>query len=179
MRTTILKGHIKKGFTIIEVLVVIVIIGMIMVAGSVRYREFSQRQLIVTMKRQILADIRSVQSDAATGRKPGGCNSEGYTLVGHAFEMTSTGGPSTPATYETYAICNDGSTDETFTTKAVSLPLGITLSMDTVPNPDVNPVIFMPLANGTNLRSNARVTITIDTGTNTDTIEIRAAGEIR
>lgn len=167
-----------KGFTIIEVLVVIVIIGMVMAVGSVRYREFSKRQMVVSVKRQIVADIRAAQSDAASGIKPGGCNASTYRLVGFAFEITNTGSPTTPASYETYAICNNGS-DSEFVTKQADLPLGVTLSITTAPLPVVNPVIFRPLANGTNLSSSAVSTIAIAIGANTDSILISSGGEIR
>jgi len=60
----------RRGFTLIEVLIVIVILGIIMAVGSVQFREFERRQAVVAAKRQVLADVRAAQADAASGRKP-------------------------------------------------------------------------------------------------------------
>lgn len=174
-----MNRKVFKGFTIIEVLVVIVIIGLVMAVGSVRYSDFTKRQQVVTVKRQLMADIRAAQSDAASGIKPGGCNSQSYTLEGYAFRLLSSGGPSTPASYETFALCKSSVATENFITKSASLPLGVTIVITTSPGPLVNPVIFKPLANGTNLAGGATSTITINTGINSDRIQIGSAGEIK
>lgn len=151
-----------RGFTIIELLVVIVIIGLIVVIGAGRYREFSQRQVVVSAKRQIMADIRSAQSDAASGRKPADCTG---TLTGYAFSVTP------PSTYRVYAVCAGGNV----TIKNGTAPAGITLSA-----PSVNPVIFYPVAQGNNLGATQEVTITINnSGVNQSSVVVRGSGEIR
>lgn len=150
---------IKKGFTIVELLVVIVIISMVMAAGSIGYRQFAQRQKIVNLKRQVVGDIRAAQSDAASGRKPAGCSD---TLEGYAFTVTS------PTSYKVYADCTVNDVD----IKNVTLPTGSSISAN------VYPVIFRALANGTNLSAGASATITLSAGL-TDTIRIFSGGEIR
>lgn len=158
----------KKGFTIIEVLVVIVIIGLVMVVGSVRYREFSQRQTVVSAKRQILADIRAAQSDAASGRKPDGCTAN-HTLTGYGFEVIGT---ANPASYRTYAVCALGGVSANYVTKQTNLPQGVTITQPPV-------IIFKPLAEGTNIPSGTSRVITINTGVNSDTVTVTSAGEIK
>lgn len=156
-----IKSIVSSGFTIVEVLIVIVIIGMIVVVGSVRFREFSQRQALVNAKRLVLSDLRAAQSDANSGRKPDTCTD---TLTGYSFDLINT------TTYEVYALCGSPSV----LIKRVTMPSGITLTMS------IDPVIFRSVSQGTNLTGSQVSTITIsNSGINSDTIEIRPSGEIR
>lgn len=156
-----IKSKACNGFTIVEVLIVIVIIGMIMVVGSVRFREFSQRQAVVNAKRMILSDLRAAQSDATSGRKPDTCTD---TLTGYSFDRINS------TTYEIYALCGSPSV----LIKRATVPGGITFTMT------IEPLIFRSVSQGTNLTTGQVSTITIvNSGVNSDTIEIRPSGEIR
>ncbi len=160
----------KKGFTLIEVLIVIVILGIIMGVGSAQFREFSRRQATASVKRQLLADVRAAQADAANGRKPPGCTG---TLQGFYFSVTGTAGP---ASYEVFARCLQGVTNQDINITTVQLPQGFSFSA----LPSVNPVIFRPVSQGTNLATNQEITITIvNPGINNETLTIKASGEIR
>ncbi|OGM33068.1 hypothetical protein A2803_03040 [Candidatus Woesebacteria bacterium RIFCSPHIGHO2_01_FULL_44_21] len=160
----------RRGFTLIEVLIVIVILGIIMAVGSVQFREFERRQAVVAAKRQVLADVRAAQADAASGRKPAGCTG---TLMGYGFEVTGT---ASPASYRTFARCSQGVGTADYNTKTTELTERITITL-----PAVNPVIFKPIAEGTNLAASSSVIINISSlGTaTTESLEIRASGEIR
>lgn len=166
----------KSGFSIVEILVVIVIIGVIMAVGSVGFRDFSKRQIVVNVKRQILSDIRAAQSDATSGRKPAGCG-ENHTLAGYAFEVTGT---SNPPSYRTFAICTIGSVVQTFTTKQINLTRDVTLTVNfsSQPSPP-NVLVFKPLAQGTNLPSGSRLEIGITSAINNELIRVDASGTIR
>lgn len=161
---------IKKGFTLIEVLIVIVILGIIMGIGSVRFRDFARRQSVITAKRQILADVRSVQSDAVSGRKPEACTG---TLQGHGIRITGTTGP---ARYELFARCSSGVASQDYMTKQAELVSDITIT-----TPSVNPILFKPLAEGTNIPAGASATININNAGAgvSESLVIRASGEIR
>lgn len=160
----------RRGFTLIEVLIVIVILGVIMAVGSVRFREFERRQAVVSAKRQLLGDVRAAQSDAVSGRKPTGCTG---TLQGYGFQVTGTAGP---ASYRTFARCSAGAGTADLVTKSAELGESITISL-----PSVNPVLFKPVAEGTNMVEGTSVTINIgSSGTSTvDTLIINASGEVR
>lgn len=162
--------NLKSGFTLVEILVVIVIMSIIMTLGSVQFREFSRRQVTASAKRQMLADIRSAQSDASSGRKPEGCTG---SLLGYGFRVTGTTGP---AAYEVFARCSQGTGPQDFTTISSRLPDGISITL-----PSVNPIIFKPLAQGTNLSAATTVTINITSSlaSITESLVIRATGEIR
>jgi prepilin-type N-terminal cleavage/methylation domain-containing protein len=153
----------RKGFTIIEILVVMVILGVIMAVGSVRYRDFQRRQIVVSVKREMLGDVRSAQSDVSSGRKPDACTG---TLLGYEFEITSTN----PGAYRINAVCSSGD----ILVKQVNLPPGVTLSVS-----GSNTVLFKPLSHGTDLSAGSNVTITITNSVNTNTLVISASGEIR
>ena len=163
---------IKKGFTLIEVLIVILILGIVMAIGSVNFRDFAKRQAVVSVKRQMLADIRAAQSDVVSGRKPAGCTG---TLLGYSFVILST---ASPASYRTSAICSTG----TAIVKDVTLPSGISLTV-TYPNPvlvPANTVMFKPLAQGTNIPSPRFVRIVINNtnSSNSDEVRILYTGEL-
>lgn len=136
--------------------------------GSARFRDFQKRQSVVAAKRQIMGDIRAAQSDAASGRKPGGCTG---TLLGFTFEVTGT---TTPAEYEVEASCTTASGNQSYLIKEVQLPTGISISL-----PSTNPILFKPLAQGTNLAANSSVTINIMGVGLTETITVTAAGGVR
>lgn len=158
---------IRRGFTIIEVLVVILIMGIIMGVGSVRFRDFQRRQIVSSAKRTLLGDVRAAQSDATSGRKPEGCTG---TLDGYEFEVTNTGGPSTQAKYEINAICQSGSVP----IKETTLAPGITITA-----PSTNPVQFRTLSRGTNLSSDETITIMSSGATNQEILGISVAGIIK
>lgn len=160
----------KSGFTLIEILIVIVILGIIMAIGSVRFRDFSRRQATASAKRQLLADVRAAQSDASSGRKPEGCTG---ALLGYGFRVTGTTGP---ASYEIFARCSQGAGSQDFAVIQARLPDGISITI-----PSVNPVIFKPLSQGTNLPSASTVTVNINSSISsiTESLIIRPTGEIR
>lgn len=160
----------RSGFTLIEVLIVIVILGIMMGVGSVRFREFERRQAVVSAKRQLLSDVRAAQSDAAAGRKPPGCTG---TLQAYGFEVVRM---ANPARYRTFARCGQGVSTADFVTKTAELPAGITLNVS-----GVNPVLFKSVSGGTNLTGVSSVTIEVKgSGTSTiETLTINASGEVR
>jgi len=170
------KKVFLHAFTLIEVLVVVAIMGIIMGVGSLRFRDFERRQKIVSIKRQMLADIRAAQSDALSGRKPSGCGAN-LTLDGYAFRANS----GSSSSYEIYAICRSSAgVQQDVTIKNVSLPTGVSLSSSTSSPPNVNPVIFYSVARGTNLSTNQSVTVSIaSTGGANESVVIRASGEIK
>jgi prepilin-type N-terminal cleavage/methylation domain-containing protein len=61
---------VKKGYTLIELIVVMMIMGIIFSLVTANYRDYSRRQLVVGAARQIKGDLRYTQQLALAGRKP-------------------------------------------------------------------------------------------------------------
>jgi prepilin-type N-terminal cleavage/methylation domain-containing protein len=59
-----------KGFSLIELIVVIMIMALIFGLVTANYRNFGRRQVLVGAVRQIKGDLRFTQQQALSGRKP-------------------------------------------------------------------------------------------------------------
>ena len=158
--------NLSAGYTLVELIIVIVISALLLTVSYAQYREFSRRQEVQVARRQIEGDLRRAQADALAGRKPSGCSG---TLIGYAFEIT------TSPSYEIYGLC--------------SAPVGTKLDVKTAvassvvslsASPNVNPIIFKPFTYGTNLNVNSvLINIShIDVGASA-TVEVARNGEIR
>ena len=71
------------GYTLIELLVGISIVGIIFSVGYAGFRQFSQRQQLAGVAKSITSDIQLIKQKALTGEKPSGgaCTKlDGYTF---------------------------------------------------------------------------------------------------
>jgi len=161
----------KHGFTIIELLIVVLISTALVGVGVAGYRDFAMRQEIDASMRIISSDLRRAQSLALSGVKPEtGCTG---TFNGYRFRFTSNAGQI--VSYSTAPVCNN--TDLVATTTV--LPTTVLLSLS--PSGTTS-ILFRPLGQGTDLPSGNPMTITIQSsGTFTGrrgTIRVTATGEI-
>ena len=62
-----------SGFTLIEILVVISVIGIIFTIGVAAYNQFARRQLVNQTSQELRNNLRLAQSKALAGEKPQGC----------------------------------------------------------------------------------------------------------
>lgn len=155
-----------KGYTLIEVLVSLTIIGLIFSYGFVNFRDFARRQAVESAKRRLIAELRLTQELAFSGQKPENTNcTSPNTLDGYYFEILSS------TRYKVAALCSGGEVD----LKEVDLTGGIFLS---IPSP--NPILFKILGHGTNI-SSGEISITLSQSgtTNTQTVTISTTGEIK
>lgn len=155
------------GYTLIEILVGITIIGFIFSTGFVSFREFSRRQALQSATKNIKGDLRFAQEQALSGKKPvSAFCTPPRILHGYYFRVTSA------TTYEIEAYCSGGNVD----TKLVTIPLGITI---TTPSP--NPLLFKSIGQGTNITSGGNINMTVrDTASGaTAPITVSYTGEIR
>jgi prepilin-type N-terminal cleavage/methylation domain-containing protein len=152
------------AYTLIEVLVSLTIVGILFGFGYASYRNFSRRQALAGVVKQIQGDIRLTQQMALSGQKPTDLSCG--TLDGMRFEITP------PVTYGLRAQC-DGAAGYSF--KEVILPGDITITAGST-----NPIIFKVLGQGTNLPAEG-VTITLNqTGTSTPAyVYVTQVGEIK
>ncbi len=76
-----------KGFSLIEVILVLGIIATLFAVGYANFRGYQRRQAIMSTARQIEGDIRLAQEYASQGKKPS-TTCTGY-LNGYIFVVNS------------------------------------------------------------------------------------------
>ncbi len=160
-----------KGYTLIEILVGLTIIGIVFGVGYAGFRDFSRREQLSSVSKVLVGDLRLAQARALSGQKPEDikCTAQDQRLDGYSLQITS------EATYEINAKCSAGVVNDP-AIKSVILPIGVTIS-----TPVVNPLTFKTLGEGTNIPSGQSVILTLtQTATGkTYTVTISAGGEIK
>ena len=155
-----------KGFTLIEVLISLTIIGLLFGFGFANFRDYSRRQQLLSVARNLKGQIRLVQSKASAGEKPDDIKCNGTnTLSSYSFQIVST------TSYRTVANCMGGNV----TIKTENLPDGISMS------PTSGIISFKVLGQGTNITAGGSFVITLtQTGTgSTSLVTVTAGGEIK
>lgn len=157
---------IKRGYTLIEILVVLTIVGILFGVGYASFRDFSRREALAGASKRVIADIRLAQDFALGGKKPNDAKCNGKILGSYGFRVTP------PNLYSVEANCTGG----TVVTKTGSLPSGVTF---TAPMP--NPVLFKTLGDGTNIPEGftADIVFTQDVTNNQSTVSISSSGEVQ
>lgn len=87
----------KKGYSLIELILVVGAVILIAAFGMARYNEFNERQSVRQAADTFISNLRLIQVKALAGDKPAGCE----TLVGWTVEFSE-------KSYSMYAICNNG-----------------------------------------------------------------------
>lgn len=156
-----------SGYTLIEILVGLTIVGLLFGFGFVSFRDFSRRQALGGAAKIIQGDLRLAQQQALSGKKPNDakCNSPN-SLNAFSFQVNSV------SQYTINADCTGGLVQ----VKTTNLAGGIMLS-----TPSPNPVKFKVLGQGTNIPGGSSVALTLtQAGTaNIFTVTISSSGEIK
>ena len=156
----------KNGYTLIEILVALTIVGLIFGIGYVSFRDFARRQAVAGMARSIVGDLRLAQEQALSGKKPSDifCDSPG-TLNGYNFRVVSS------QNYVLEANCSGGNVQ----TKTVTIPSDLFIS-----TPATNPITFKILGEGTNLPVEGVTMNVTQRGTShTRAISVSQSGKIK
>lgn len=134
-----LRGNISSGFTLVELVVVLMTMSLLFTFAYASYREFARRQQVTSALGLLKSDLRLAQQLATSGKKPtSGCTRlDGYELF---VECSS-------KRYTIYPRC-DGATGST-AFKTVNFPFGVTFSSTT----GSSSLIFKVLGNGVNISS--------------------------
>lgn len=135
----------RDGYTLIEVLIVVAIMGLIFGIGFFSFRDYSKKKAVEAIARTLKSDLRLAQGQSLAGKKPTDCTS---SLDGYSFAVTT----GTPSFYTVTAVCGN----QNILIKTATLTSDMSLSV-----PSVNPILFKPLGQGTNIPSGSSVTITI------------------
>ena len=149
-----------RGYTLIEILVGLTIIGILFAVGYVGFREFSRRQQLSGVVKQLKGDLRLAQAQALSGQNEG-CTS---SLDGFSIDILDT------QSYEIGAVCL-GSPQS----KIVNIPGGVTIASS------VDPILFKVLGQGTNIPQGQQAELTLtqgETGTSAQ-VFVSYAGEIK
>jgi len=157
------KSLTNSGFTILELLVVLLVLGILLGTGVAGYRDFSRRQNVANAKRQIETGLRFAQSEASAGKR-GTCSGD---FEGYKFHMYG-------SYYEIFITCSLG--DELVKHEDLDSSVAVAISGQ-------NPFIFLALAGGTDIPpippgSPTVFDITSESGGNS-TISINSQGQIQ
>ena len=139
------KERYSQGYTLVEIMVSLTIIAIIFGTGYAAFREFSRRQVISSVIRELVGNLRLAQSQALAGKKPStlACQ-DPNRLQGYGFRVTSAN------SYRIEAACSGG--DEIV--KEVTVPSEVDIVA-----PAQNPIIFKVLGEGTNLSNDTSIVI--------------------
>ncbi len=163
----------SSGYTLIEILIALTIIGLIFGIGYVSFRDFARRQALSGTVRSLKGDLRLAQAEALTGKKPNDplkkcvdpLDVTKPRLNGYNFFVSGI------RTYTIEAACSGGNVE----VKRVTISSDMAIS---APNP--NPVMFKILGQGTNIGVTAATVNITQAGTGSvATITITSSGEIR
>lgn len=152
----------KRGFTIIEILVVIGIISLVFVVGVTQYREYSRRQALENVVKDTVSKIREVQNRANAGYKPNSANCDDEVLNGIQYSISG-------GSYTIYAKCDS---NLVIIQNPTNFPAGYTFTASPTS------VTFLPVGKGTDLAGNMTITITDNDSGSYGSIVVSQTGKI-
>jgi prepilin-type N-terminal cleavage/methylation domain-containing protein len=157
----------NKGYTLIEILIVMAILGILFVVGYGGFRDFSRREQVNGAMLTLIADLRQAQAQNLAGKKPFGCTGvlKGYSVT--VINSTS---------YKVTANCVNNGIANDVDIKTVNLPVNITIN-----TPTPNPIFFKAVGQGTNIPSGnfATLFLTQAVTQNSRNVAISSSGELR
>lgn len=136
------------GYTLIEVLVGLTIIGFLFGLGYVNFRDFSRRQGVSGAAKKIQGDLALAQQLALSGQKPNDvkCTASGALLNSYDFRIIP------PSEYVIEAKCTGGIVNS----RDVVLPDDISIASGSL-----NTISFKVLGQGTNIPAGGSVVFTL------------------
>lgn len=167
----------KRGFTIIELLIAVAISGLLMVGAISKFNNFNENQKVKVAAQKVRNDLRLVQSRAASGLKPTLSSGETCTVFdGYNVDFV------TAPPIGVQGWCDDGSgcvnAKKTGTTTTFALPLNITMTLSST-TPVPTQIIFRALSRGITLTTSCyspipdlTITFNSPTATNKDFYKI-------
>lgn len=153
----------RKGYTLIEILVSLLVVSTIFSAALVSFRDFSRRQNVTAGARQLRVDLRLAQNQTLAGNKPVGCG----VFDSIQFRRVSN------STYVIEARCSGPALTAVIGTK--QMPNGSLMSTFS----PTNTIVFKALADGTNLTSNVTIVVTAPGTSYTESVVISQTGEVK
>lgn len=157
----------NRGFTLIEILVVLAIGALVFIGGYAGYRDFTRRQILEGSREEMKSNLALARQRSLSGEIPSGCTGsfEGYRLT-----LTF----SDPQGLSSYSACAKCSVSSPSCTQTVYLPSGIT-----IPSGGPSQFLFKSVGQGTDLSSDLTITLTQGSTGAQSTVTITTAGAIR
>lgn len=175
------RKNTRRGFTFIEILVVIFITALLSTLILVNYRSGQQRYAVNSAAQKMAADLRRAQNLALSGTlMPSGCTIGTDCSTGFGIHVDSTSQykifynkPGMPGGWQYKYRSNPPVPSVDLPGGTVSLPSGVTVNTG-------NDVFFTPpdpttYINGDNFGSR---TFTLTAGSNTRTVIVNSSGRI-
>lgn len=158
----------NKGFTLIEIIIVMAIIVLMSSGSFVGFRQFGKQQDLNLAADNLRNTLNEARSDAASQTiLTSTCDQASYTLVGHQVRFVSS---ASPQYYTLEEVCAQGVNISENIIKRVNLPTNVTFT--SAPS---SPVRFLVLTGNLS----AQATITLNNGSGTKIITIDSSGVIR
>lgn len=103
----------QVGYTLIEILVAVTIIGLLTGASIAGYNTLNQRQTVLNGGKELMSVMRTAQERATSGVKPTTC----AQLIGYSVTAAANG-----KAYTLSGVCSDATT----AIRTYTLPTGVT-----------------------------------------------------
>lgn len=132
----------RKGYSLVEILVVLTITGAIFGLGYAGFRDFARRQSINSAAKTFKTDIKLAQEQAFSGKKVQGCG----VLDGYKVSVDSAN-----SLYTIFASCSNAE----YEIKSKELPPDIVMTVATQ-----NVFTFKSIGQGTDIPAGESVTVT-------------------
>ena len=149
----------RRGFTLIELMIAVVLTGLLVNGALVAYRGLGERQKVKQAGMSFQTDLKSYQQKAAAGEKPAVCT-DTDRLIGYRVKRINT------VSYSVTADCE------------VADPLGVTVNLPAGVNFKVGVSfdLFFPVLSGA---VTGATTITLENGAYSYLVTIESSGVIR
>ncbi len=139
----------RKGFSLIEILIVIAIFGLTVSLVTASFLTFERNQRLRNAALQLKSDLRQAQNKALSGDKGSGSSvcPASSTLGGWCMQISTDAGGDNNTKNTMSGDCRTGAADSAFGSRTILLPQGITVSATSLGVGGVN-ILFQPLASG-------------------------------
>lgn len=155
-----------RGFSLVELLVVVTIIAILSGVSLVGYNRFQDRQAALVAAYQLATDLRATQQKALSGEKPSGWCAASATDQLATWRLLF----NTATTYQIIGVC---STNSTTIDKTVTLPNGAI-------GPNGTRVDFSALTGSTTSSGTVSFAVqrTVASGTYSFSVQVNQAGAV-
>lgn len=140
----------KRGFSLIELLIVVAIFGLTVSLVTAAFVAFERNQKLRNGAQQLKSDLRQVQNNALSGNKGSGsavCPATS-TLGGWYLQISTDPTNGKNAKYTLSGDCRTGASDSSFASRTIFLPSGVSISSTSLGAVSNIGILFRPIISG-------------------------------